>query len=49
MLVGRVADKATEVGSSGILKEPKTELRSISLHPCFPLSKLLFPFLGLPR
>ena len=45
VLVSWVADKATEVGSSGILKT----LDLISFHLCFFLSKLLFPFLGLPR
>ena len=50
VLEGWVADKATEVGSSGILKEPQTKtLDLISFHLCFFLSKLLFPFLGLPR
>ena len=49
VLVGWVADKATEVGSSGILKEPRTKsLDLISFRLCFLLSKLLFPFLGLP-
>ena len=49
MLVGRVADKATEVGSSGILKEPKT--KSLYLFLCTnvsPFRTCFFLFLGFP-
>lgn len=48
MFVGWVGDKATEVGSSWILKEPlftlTKSLHLTSLHLCFPLSRPLFPF-----